>query len=92
MLGCGVTTGYGAATKTANVQQGDTTAVFGGASASDQSPCLSRPVGCVGLAVIQGAAARKASKIIAIDTNPDKRSRAEAMGATGASERMTVPR
>ena len=32
--------------------------------------------------MIQGCAARKASKIIAIDTNPDKRSRAEEMGAT----------
>jgi S-(hydroxymethyl)glutathione dehydrogenase/alcohol dehydrogenase len=63
-----VTTGYGAATKTANVQQGDTVAVFG--------------VGCVGLAVISGAAARKASKIIAIDTNPDKKKWADEMGAT----------
>lgn len=38
--------------------------------------------GCVGLAVIQGAAARSASKIIAVDTNPDKKSRAMDMGAT----------
>jgi len=68
LLGCGITTGYGAATKTANVQQGDTVAVFG--------------VGCVGLAVISGAAARKASKIIAIDTNPDKKKWADEMGAT----------
>ena len=67
-LFCTVTTGYGAATKTANVQQGDTVAVFG--------------VGCVGLAVISGAAARKASKIIAIDTNPDKKKWADEMGAT----------
>lgn len=38
--------------------------------------------GCVGLAVISGASARKASKIIAIDTNPDKEKWAKEMGAT----------
>jgi S-(hydroxymethyl)glutathione dehydrogenase/alcohol dehydrogenase len=59
---------FGAATKTANIQKGDTVAVFG--------------VGCVGLAVIQGAAARKASRIIAVDTNPGKESWAKKFGAT----------
>jgi len=68
LLGCGVTTGYGAATITAKVEQGSNVAVFG--------------VGCVGLAVIQGAAANKAGKIIAIDTNDDKKSWGESMGAT----------
>jgi len=68
LLGCGITTGYGAATKTANVTEGSTVAVFG--------------VGCVGLAVISGAASRKASKIIAIDTNNDKKKWADEMGAT----------
>lgn len=38
--------------------------------------------GCVGLAVISGAASRKASKIIAIDTNNDKKKWADEMGAT----------
>ena len=50
------------------MQQGDTVAVFG--------------IGCVGLAVLQGAANRKCSKIIAIDTNPDKEAWAKKMGAT----------
>uniref|UniRef100_A0A0H5FSE0 Uncharacterized protein n=1 Tax=Leucosporidium scottii TaxID=5278 RepID=A0A0H5FSE0_9BASI len=68
LLGCGLTTGYGAATKTANVQAGETTAVFG--------------LGAVGLAVVQGAVARKASKIIAIDTNDGKEAWARKMGAT----------
>lgn len=68
LLGCGITTGYGAATKTANVQEGDTVAVFGG--------------GCVGLAVLEGARARKASRIILVDTNPDKKAWGEKMGAT----------
>jgi len=46
LLGCAITTGHGAVTKTANVQPGSTVAVFG--------------CGGVGLSVIQGAAARKA--------------------------------
>lgn len=40
LLGCGITTGYGAATKTAKVEQGSTVAVFG--------------LGGVGVSVIQG--------------------------------------
>lgn len=68
LLGCGITTGYGAATKTANVQKGDTVAIFG--------------VGCIGLSVIQGAVARGASKIIAVDTDKRKEKRAREFGAT----------
>merc|ERR1711939_74284 len=68
LLGCGITTGYGAATKTAKVEEGSNVAAFG--------------VGCVGLAVLSGAAANKAGKIIAIDTNPDKEKWAKEMGAT----------
>ncbi len=68
LLGCGITTGYGAATITANVQEGDTVAVFG--------------AGCVGLSVVQGAVARKAGQIIVVDINDDKKSWAEKFGAT----------
>lgn len=68
LLGCGVTTGYGAATNTAKVEEGSTVAVFG--------------VGCVGLAVLAGAVACKASKIIAIDVNDGKESWAKKFGAT----------
>ncbi|SCZ97901.1 BZ3500_MvSof-1268-A1-R1_Chr7-3g09633 [Microbotryum saponariae] len=68
LLGCGLTTGYGAATKTANVQEGDTVAIFG--------------LGAVGLAVVQGAVARKAGKIIAVDTNDGKERWAKQFGAT----------
>lgn len=39
-------------------------------------------LGAVGLAVVQGAVVRKASKIIAIDTNDGKESWATKMGAT----------
>ena len=68
LLGCGVTTGLGAVKNTAKVQEGDTVAVFG--------------LGCLGLAVIQGAHMAKASRIIAIDLNPDKFELARHFGAT----------
>jgi S-(hydroxymethyl)glutathione dehydrogenase/alcohol dehydrogenase len=68
LLGCGITTGYGAATVTANVEEGSTVAVFG--------------AGCVGLSVVQGAVQKKASKIIVVDLNPNKKEWAEKFGAT----------
>lgn len=68
LLGCGVTTGIGAVFNTANVQEGDTVAVFG--------------IGGIGLSVIQGAKIAKASKIIAVDINPEKFKLAEQFGAT----------
>ncbi len=68
LLGCGVSTGWGAVHNTAKVQPGNTVAVFG--------------LGAVGLAVIEAAVEAKASRIIAIDTNPDKFAAAKEWGAT----------
>jgi len=68
LLGCGITTGYGAAINTAKVEEGSTCAVWG--------------VGCVGLAVLMGCKASGASKIIAIDINPAKEKIAKEFGAT----------
>lgn len=68
LLGCGITTGIGAVLNTAKVTPGSTVAVFG--------------LGGIGLAVVQGAVMAKASRIIAIDTNPSKWEMAKAMGAT----------
>ncbi len=68
LLGCGVTTGIGAVLNTAKVEPGSTVAVFG--------------LGAIGLAVIQGAQMAKASRIIAIDVNPDKFELARQFGAT----------
>lgn len=68
LLGCGITTGYGAATNSANVQEGDTVAIFGG--------------GCIGLSVIQGAVARKASRIIVVDLDNKKEQKCREFGAT----------
>lgn len=77
LLGCGITTGYGAATITANVQKGDTVAVFG--------------AGCVGLSVVQGAVERQASKIIVVDINDKKKEWADKFGATDFVNPSTLP-
>ncbi len=68
LLGCGITTGIGAVLNTAKVETGATVAVFG--------------LGGIGLSVIQGAVMAKASRIIAIDVNPDKFTMAQQLGAT----------
>jgi len=68
LLGCGVSTGYGAALNTADVEKGSTCAVWG--------------LGAVGLAVIMGCKERGASRIIAIDINNAKWKVAQEFGAT----------
>ncbi|XP_038703216.1 alcohol dehydrogenase-like 1 isoform X2 [Tripterygium wilfordii] len=68
LLGCGVSTGIGAAWKVADVEEGSTVAIFG--------------LGAVGLAVAEGARQRRASKIIGIDLNPDKFEIAKEFGVT----------
>jgi S-(hydroxymethyl)glutathione dehydrogenase/alcohol dehydrogenase len=68
LIGCGVTTGVGAALNTARVQPGATVAVIG--------------CGGVGQAVIQGARIAGASRIIAVDMVEMKRKTAEKLGAT----------
>lgn len=78
LLGCGITTGYGAAVFSAKVEEGSTIAVFG--------------VGCVGLSIIQGAVRQKASRIIAIDLNDGKESWARKFGATEFINPTKVPR
>lgn len=67
-IGCGVTTGIGAAMITAKVTPGSSVAVFG--------------AGGVGLSVVQGARLAGAGRIIAIDTNPAKEAVARKLGAT----------
>lgn len=58
MLGCGVSTGYGAALNTAKVEPGSTCAIWG--------------LGGVGLAVAMGCKAAGATRIIGVDINPSK--------------------
>jgi S-(hydroxymethyl)glutathione dehydrogenase / alcohol dehydrogenase len=68
LIGCGVTTGVGAALNTARVQPGSIVAVIG--------------CGGVGQAVIQGARIAGAARIIAIDPVAMKRDSALKLGAT----------
>jgi S-(hydroxymethyl)glutathione dehydrogenase/alcohol dehydrogenase len=68
LLGCGITTGYGAALNTMKVEKDSTVAVFG--------------LGAVGLAVIMGAKAAGARRIIGVDINPKKFPIAADFGAT----------
>jgi S-(hydroxymethyl)glutathione dehydrogenase/alcohol dehydrogenase len=68
LLGCGVTTGIGAVRNTAKVEPGSTVAVFG--------------LGGIGLAVVIGAVMAGASRILAIDVNPEKFEIARQLGAT----------
>ncbi len=68
LIGCGVTTGVGAALNTAEVQPGSTVAVIG--------------CGGVGQSVIQGARIAGAARIFAIDPVELKRKTAEQFGAT----------
>lgn len=70
LIGCGVATGVGAVRNTAQVPEGATVAVIG--------------CGGVGLSVIQGAKLANASRIIAMDVNPDKLEVAKKLGATDA--------
>jgi S-(hydroxymethyl)glutathione dehydrogenase/alcohol dehydrogenase len=70
LLGCGVTTGVGAALNTARVVPGSSVAVIG--------------CGGVGQSVIQGARIAGAATIIAIDPAAGRRESAVRMGATHA--------
>ena len=67
-IGCGVTTGLGAVMNTAKVEKGATAVVFG--------------LGGIGLNVIQGCQLAKASTIIGIDLNNNRKSLAEKFGMT----------
>ncbi|KAM1387793.1 hypothetical protein ACFX2I_015996 [Malus domestica] len=68
LLGCGVSTGVGAAWKTANVEKGSTVAIFG--------------LGSIGLAVAEGARLCGATRIIGVDVNPDKFEIGKKLGLT----------
>jgi len=68
LLGCGISTGYGAALNTAGVEVGSTVAIWG--------------LGAVGLAVAMGAKQAGASRIIGVDINPDKFEMAKKFGVT----------
>jgi len=68
LLACGVMTGLGAVTNSADVEPGSHVVVIG--------------VGGVGLNSVQGAALRNAKTVIALDTEPGKLDTAREFGAT----------
>ncbi|CAL5190377.1 unnamed protein product [Lathyrus oleraceus] len=68
LLSCGVSTGVGAAWKTANVEAGSTVAIFG--------------LGCIGLAVAEGARLCGATRIIGVDIKPEKFDTGKKFGVT----------
>jgi S-(hydroxymethyl)glutathione dehydrogenase/alcohol dehydrogenase len=68
LIGCAVITGYGAITRTARVQPGQSVAVIG--------------CGGVGLCALNAAALAGAGRIIAIDAAPEKEALAREFGAT----------
>ena len=68
LIGCGITTGVGAALNTAKVEPGSTVAVFG--------------CGGIGLSAIQGSRIASAGRIIAVDTISSKLQLAKKLGAT----------
>ncbi|EAR92957.1 S-(hydroxymethyl)glutathione dehydrogenase/class III alcohol dehydrogenase (macronuclear) [Tetrahymena thermophila SB210] len=68
LLGCGISTGWGAAINTCKVRPGSTVVVFG--------------LGAVGLAVVQAAKIKGARKIVGIDLNSEKFTLAKDFGCT----------
>merc|ERR1719262_1435698 len=77
LLGCGVSTGWGAVWNTAQVPAGATAAVFG--------------LGAVGLSVIEGLVKAGASMIIAVDLLPAKLELAKKWGATDVLNPKDLP-
>ncbi|KAH7103003.1 class III ADH enzyme [Auriculariales sp. MPI-PUGE-AT-0066] len=76
LLGCGITTAWGAVTKQAGIKD-STVAVFG--------------CGAIGLGVINTAKQVGASRIIAVDTNPGKQSWATKFGADEFVNPLQLP-
>jgi len=70
LIGCGVMTGVGAATRIAELRWGSVAMVIG--------------CGAVGLSAVQGCRLAGARTIIAVDPNPARRQLAQALGATEA--------
>jgi NDMA-dependent alcohol dehydrogenase len=68
LVSCGVATGWGSATKRADVRPGETVVVVG--------------IGGIGINAVQGAAMAGAQRVIAVDPVEFKREKAMEMGAT----------
>jgi S-(hydroxymethyl)glutathione dehydrogenase / alcohol dehydrogenase len=70
LIGCGIMTGFGGATRVAGVRVGSSVAVLG--------------CGAVGLGAVQGARLAGAEVVVAVDLDPEKLALAREVGATHA--------
>ena len=77
LFGCGVSTGLGAAWNTCNVEAGSSVAVFG--------------LGAVGLAIVQAAKMRGATRIFGVDVNATKFTIAKELGCTDCIDPKSLP-
>jgi S-(hydroxymethyl)glutathione dehydrogenase/alcohol dehydrogenase len=68
LVGCGVPTGWGSSVYAAKVTPGDTVVIYG--------------IGGIGINAVQGAKHAGAANIVAVDPLPNKREKAEELGAT----------
>merc|ERR1719357_83012 len=75
LLGCGVSTGWGAVYNTTKVEPNSSIAVFG--------------LGALGLSVIQAAKTVGARYIVGVDINDEKFAKAQSMGATECVNSIT---
>ncbi|MEK6442755.1 NDMA-dependent alcohol dehydrogenase [Pseudonocardia sp. T1-2H] len=71
LVGCGVTTGFGSAVRTADLRAGDTAVVIG--------------IGGIGANAVQGAKAAGCRHVVAVDPVEFKRDKALELGATHAA-------
>jgi S-(hydroxymethyl)glutathione dehydrogenase / alcohol dehydrogenase len=76
LIGCGVTTGFGAVINTAKVRPGETVVIIG--------------CGGVGLAAVNGAAVAGAGRIVAVDRVAGKLDMARQFGATDVIDASTT--
>jgi len=78
LVGCGVTTGWCAAVRAAEVRAGETVVIFG--------------IGGVGISAVQGASFAGAADVVAIDPNPFKLDMARRLGATFTTDSVEEAR
>lgn len=77
LIGCGISTGYGAAQRAAKVEKGSICGVWG--------------LGGIGLAAVLGCKNAGASRVFGIDINPKKREIAEKFGCTDFINPLDYP-
>lgn len=88
LLGCGITTAWGSVVKQPGISMFFFCLARQAARHSDEHLCAEGSsvavfgCGCIGLGVIQTSSLVGASRIIAVDTNPNKEAWAKKMGAT----------